>query len=139
MQIHKIMQPKMDPTHLQRRRQLYRESNWPAYEQCMKQELDRGVQVSRNAHHALAAITGLTQHDLHRSTNNYSKDLDMQQTLQNFLSKINQKQQLQTDKELTRQETLEAVKFLQDQQVESYKNSLKQVADKQGPNAQEEI
>ena len=46
MQIHKIMQPRMDPTHLDRRRDLYKRQDWEGYEQCMKSELERGVRIA---------------------------------------------------------------------------------------------
>ena len=32
MQIHKILQPRMDPTHLDRRRDLYKQQDWEGYE-----------------------------------------------------------------------------------------------------------
>jgi len=88
MQIHKIMQPRLDPTHLDRRRALYRQQDWAAYEQCMKSELERGVGIASAGYQALNSVTGLTQSAMQRSTSSYSSDLDRREVMQGFLKKV---------------------------------------------------
>lgn len=140
MQIQKIMQPRMDSTHLDRRRDLYKKQDWKRYEQCMKQELDRGVQVAQAGYQALNSVTGLTQSVLHRSTGTYSLDFDKRDIMQEFMQKAGPSGgKLRTNRILSKEETLEAVKFLQSQQVESYTEALRQVPDRKAPGAQDQL
>ena len=77
---------------------------------------------------------------MHRSTATYSADFDKRDIMQEFLQKVAPfGGKLKTNRPLTKEETLESVKFLQSQQVESYKEALKQVEDKKAPDAQEKI
>ena len=130
----------MDPTHLDRRRDLYKKQDWEKYEQCMKQELDRGVQVAQAGYRALNSVTGLTQSVMHRSTGAYSLDFDKRDIMQEFMQKAAPFDvKLRTNRSLSKEETLEAVRFLQSQQVESYNEALRQVPDRKAPDAQDRI
>ena len=82
----------------------------------------------------------MTGSEMQRSTRTYSMDLDKRAIMQEFLQKVAPfGEKLQTNRNLTKEEAIDAVRYLQSQQVESYTAAIRQVPDRQAPDAQDQI
>ena len=86
MSIHKIMQPRIDPEFIRKRRQLYREEDWKGYERLMRQQLGLSIRVAEQGYQALGKILGISVSQVRQSVQTYCFDLEKRDIFEKFMS-----------------------------------------------------
>ena len=125
MQMQKIMHPRIKETHVDKRRQLYKDQQWDKYEELVRSEITRGVRLSANGHKAISQVLGIDYRLYQRSIGTYSLDLEKRDVMERFFTEVvaptKPKSQVNT---LTKEQVLPVVMQLNESQVRAYDTVL---------------
>ena len=132
MQINKVIHPRLNSDYLAERRQLFKEKNWAAYESCVSDALAKSLQVAESGYKAMNEILGLKPADFNKSMFAYSLDMDHRDIIEDFMRNFISPQTSQASsrhprKPLTKAEVMDAVKMLNDSQVNAHRKAQQEM------------
>jgi len=119
MSIHKIMQPRIDPLWLAKRRELFRLKDWKSYETHMRTQLESSVKIAEQGYQSLNKILAIDVSQVRQSVNVYSLDLDKRDIFEKFMATevAPADEPSRVKRSLTKQETLDAISKLNEAHI----------------------
>lgn len=141
MQLNKLLHPPIRAQFLSHRRELYRKKNWATYDEIMKVNFYRSIELAAQAIKCMNKVTGLVNTDLTRSMTTYCADLDKRDIIEDMMENNNVPKDQHKRPLLSKEKTIMAIKQLNEQQAKCYKEAVKQAKakDAENPDAEQEM